>query len=180
MISKDRSEVNKVENPYEQVTPNRNQKNIRVISRLSNRETDKKSHNFSNIDTDRVSTAAISRLFDRPQTHLAKYNNGIIESSADKNNNVQVSTERGTTAFSKRKIYHPPIKSHELPNKNPFFNRSIFEESNKTLLNKTFDWKKVGAMKHVQERMKKRLQYIVSVERSTDQKLIQSKKRVPL
>jgi hypothetical protein len=169
-IRKDLNDFDKFSSPYKETTSNSNQKSIKVASKLNYKVTGKKSTSFINVDTDGVSTAAGSRLFDRSQSRLDKFQKIMENSNLFGNKSIKKSTGSYATAFSRRKSYQPPLKTYKNPTENSLFNKTMFNGSHKVLLNKTFEWKNIGVMKNVQERMKRRLQFMVSVERSTGRK----------
>jgi len=159
------------QNPYVQITPQKIKDAApKRSSRISKRSVSKRISAIKG-DEERFSSSMHSRLFDRSSSHLEKYRNIILESEKNSTKRTSVKKEkgRGKSAYNRRKIFQPPVKTYELPTENPFFNRTMLDSENQKLLNRTFDWKKVGNMKHVQDRIKKRIKYLVHVDKDSTQ-----------
>ena len=61
------------------------------------------------------------------------------------------------SAWEKRKMYQPPLKGHEIPSNNPFYNRAFSANVRAKTLN---NWTKHANTKRIKDKMQSRITYL--------------------
>ena len=61
------------------------------------------------------------------------------------------------SAWDKRKLYEPPLKGHEIPSNNPFYNKSFAATHKARTLN---NWTAHSNTKRIQSKIKNRIAYL--------------------
>lgn len=167
-----------IASPYLQSTPQKGISDFKKQpgSRWSMRTTIK---NISQLRKDDPSSEASpkSRLFDRPSSHLDKYRKIINNSdkASTKATTIHKENERGKSAYIRRKKIKPIVKPYDFP-KRATMNQTFYKDESQELLNRTFNWKKVAHSKHIQNRIQKRIKYLVHVQKDEDQVIIKNSK----
>lgn len=105
-----------------------------------------------------------SRFFERPESHLGgiRGNHDICKASTKA---TTFHKERDWSVDVQRKTCKLSRKPYELPEKVNFLAQTFYNNEPQKLLDKTFDWAKMGNQKRVQNRIRKGLKYLVYVHK---------------